>query len=118
LQIIKLTQQYWKLETFFLLLVIAFLSLYPLPNLPAVAGTDKTLHLVAYFFLAFPLGLKKHNNWILFIILFIVFGGIIELIQPYVNRHGEWLDFLANIIGITLGFLAGLTLNKSLIFNS
>ena len=115
--IIKSIQEHWKLETIFLLLVIAFLSLYPLPKLPEFPGTDKTHHLVAYFLLALPSGLKKPNKWVLFIFLFIIFGGVIEIIQPYVNRYGEWLDFLANTIGVILGFFLGVVLNNKFLTN-
>ena len=83
------------LITIFLLLVITFLSLYPLPELPEFSGTDKTHHLVAYFILVFPSGLRKPKKWGLFVFLFIIFGGVIEMIQPYVNRYGEWFDFFA-----------------------
>jgi uncharacterized membrane protein HdeD (DUF308 family) len=44
-------------------------------------------------------------------------SGIIELIQPYVNRHGEWLDFLANTIGVFSGFAIG-KISSLLIENS
>ena len=110
--IIKSIQQHWKPVTIFLLLVIAFLSLYPLPKPPELQGTDKTYHLVAYFLLALPSGLKKPNKWVLFIFLFIIFGGVIEMIQPYVNRYGEWLDFFANTIGVISGFFVGVILNN------
>jgi len=40
--------------------------------------------------------------------LIIVFGGAIELIQPYVNRQGEWQDFLADAIGALIGVAIGL----------
>ena len=94
------------------MLIIAFLSLYPLTKLSEFPGTDKTHHLVAYFFLALPSGLKKPNKWALHICLFIIFGGVIEMIQPYLNRYGEWLDFFANTIGVIFGFFVGLTLNN------
>jgi VanZ family protein len=94
------------------MLLIAFLSLYPLPEFPDLKGTDKTHHLIAYFFLALPLGLKKPNYWVLYFCLFIIFGGVIEMIQPYVNRYGEWLDFFANTIGVFFGFFVGLILNN------
>ena len=98
-------------------MVIAFLSLYPLPKLPEFPDTDKAYHLAAYFLLALPSGLKKPNKWVLFIFLFIIFGGIIEIIQPYVNRYGEWLDFLANTIGVILGFFLGVVLNNKFLTN-
>ena len=80
--------------------------------MPEFQGTDKTYHLIAYFLLALPLGLKKPNKCILIIFLFIIFGGVIEVIQPYVNRYGEWLDFFANTMGVLSGFFAGVTLNN------
>ena len=115
--LIKSIQQNWKSVTICLLLVIAFLSLYPLPKIPEFQGTDKTFHLVAYFLLALPSGLKKPNKWILFIYLFIIFGGVIEMIQPYVNRYGEWLDFFANTIGVFFGFFLGVTLNNKFLIS-
>ena len=113
--ILKSIQQHWKSITIFLLLVITFLSLYPLSELPEFPGTDKTHHLVAYFILAFPSGLRKPKKWVLFVFLFIIFGGVIEMIQPYVNRYGEWLDFFVNTIGVFIGFFAGVVLNKKLL---
>ena len=83
--------------------------------MPELPGTDKTHHLVAYFFLAFPLGLMKPNKWALFIISFIILGGIIEMIQPYVNRYGEWLDFYANTSGVIICFFVGMILKNKLI---
>jgi VanZ family protein len=91
--------------------LIVFLSLYPLEKLPEFQSHDKSNHLVAYFFLAIPLGLKTPNKWGLYICLFIFFGGVIELIQPFVNRYGELFDFIANTIGIFLGFSTGFTIN-------
>ena len=116
--IIKSIQKYWKLVTIVLLLAIAFLSLYPLSKLPEVPGTDKTRHLVAYFFLALPAGLKKPNNYVLYIFLFIIFGGIIEIVQPYVNRYCEWLDFFANTMGVFFGFFVGMIFNNKSLTSS
>ena len=112
LQTLKFIQHHWKTITIFIFLVIAFLSLYPLPKLPEFQSADKTYHLFAYFLLALPSGLKKPNKWVLFIFLFIIFGGVIEIIQPYVNRYGEWLDFFANTIGVISGFFIGVLLSN------
>ena len=90
----------WKLFTFFLLSIITILSLYPLPVLPEVPGSDKSHHLIAYSVLAIPVVLANPKNLLLYLFLLIIYGGLIEIIQPYVNRYGEWLDFLANIIGV------------------
>jgi hypothetical protein len=40
-------------------------------------------------------------------------GGLVELAQAYCTggrRSGEWLDFLANSLGVCLGVLIGLFL--------
>lgn len=39
---------------------------------------------------------------------FILWGGAIELLQPYVNRNGEWLDFAANSLGVVFGVCVGM----------
>ena len=101
-------KQFWKPITIVLLMSILFLSLYPLAKMPEFQGNDKTYHLFAYFLLAFPSGLKEPRKFVFFILVFVTFGGVIELIQPFMNRYGDWLDFLANCIGIILGFSFGI----------
>jgi len=96
----------WKLFTFFLLSIITILSLYPLPVLPEVPGSDKSHHLIAYSVLAIPMVLANPRNLLLYLLLLIIYGGLIEIIQPYVNRYGEWLDFLANTIGVISTYIA------------
>ena len=114
---LRIIQQYWKYLTLFILLIITCLSVFPLQTLPTAPGSDKTHHLIAYFFLAFPSGLRRPKKWVLLICLFIIFGGIIEIIQPYVNRYGEWLDFFANTTGVILGFFVGMVTKVKLLHN-
>jgi len=96
----------WKLFTLFLLSIITILSLFPFPVLPEVPGSDKTHHLIAYSVLATPVVLANPRNLLLYLFLLIIYGGLIEIIQPYVNRYGEWLDFLANTIGVISTYIA------------
>jgi len=105
-KIISLIKRYWFGITLFILAAITFLSLWPLPELPEVPGTDKTHHFIAYGFLMFPAALRKPEKWLLFALFFIAYSGVIELIQPMVNRYGEWLDFGANVSGIVCGMAA------------
>lgn len=102
--------------TVFLMVIITALSLWPVANLPAVPGSDKTHHFIAYGALMFPSALcflstkqfKKVMNVAMF---FVAYSGAIELIQPYVNRYGEWLDLAANSAGLVCGItLASLIL--------
>jgi len=95
----------------FILTDITILSLYPLENLPSVPGSDKTHHFIAYAALMFPAALKK-PKYLPFIVLFFVgWSGAIELIQPYANRYGEWLDLAANTAGIVCGLLIARVVN-------
>ena len=45
-------------------------------------------------------------------LLYICLGGLTELIQTYVNRYGEWLDFIANMTGVLIGSVFGLLVDK------
>lgn len=98
--------RYYKILTIILFVFITALSLFPLPELPEVPGKDKTLHMLAYAVLAFPVSFArpKYIGWILLALL--IWSGIIELIQPYVNRYGEFADLIANGAGLLLGYLA------------
>ena len=102
---------YWIAITLFILAVITVLSLYPLQSLPVVPGSDKTHHFIAYSALMFPVALRRPKYWIFIGISFVFLGGGIELVQPYVNRYGEWLDIAANTAGIFFGLLAAQAIN-------
>jgi len=43
----------------------------------------------------------------------VLMSGLIEILQEYCTdgrRNGDWMDFLANGVGVTLGALLGLTI--------
>lgn len=109
---IKLMADYWFVLSLFLLVIITVLSLSPLPELPKVPGGDKLHHLVAYASLAIPIALtgtrRKGHPLLLIVLLFYIFwGGGIEILQPYMNRYGEWADFFVNALGVVSGALIG-----------
>jgi len=105
--LLNIVKTYWIACTIALLLVISCLSLFPLPELPDMPGNDKTGHLIAYATLMLPTALRRPKHWILIGLCFIAFSGLIELIQPFANRYGEWLDLAANSTGILLGAIIG-----------
>lgn len=78
-------------------------SLMPLAELPAVPGSDKAHHLIGYAALVFCSALRRPSYWLYLVLGFALWGGAIELIQPHVNRYGEWQDLLANCVGLALG---------------
>lgn len=98
-----------------MLTLIAGLSLWPSDSLPQVPGTDKTHHLIAYAMLMLPTALRRPPNWIIWGLLFILYSGALELIQPYVNRHGEWMDLFVNFIGVLCGAIIAVLFDSILI---
>ena len=84
---------------------IAWGTLMPLKELPPVPGTDKFQHLIAFGVFVLPVSLLlPARSWLIFIIA-VVYGGLIEIIQPHVNRYGELGDFFANTVGAVIGVL-------------
>ena len=94
-------QRYWITHTIVILAAISMLSLWP--DLPIAPGSDKIHHLISYAALAFPTALRRPRLWRSVILFFVTYSGFIELVQPFVNRHGEWLDMLANTTGVGCG---------------
>ena len=102
------------------LTVISFISIGDIPNL----GTDyddKIYHIIAYialtvlWFMTFKAPVIKIK--IMYLGLFcVIFGIIIEAIQGKVNvnRVGDLLDVVANIIGVLIGLVYCLKTYKKL----
>tara|TARA_R110002167_G_scaffold66848_2_gene189148 strand:+ start:1830 stop:2216 length:387 start_codon:yes stop_codon:yes gene_type:complete len=101
---LRFLQKHWLSITLFNLLMITALSLWPVDQLPEVPGSDKTHHLLAYALLMFPAALAHPRRWLLHGLFFIGWSGAIELIQPHMNRYGEWADMAANIAGVVMGY--------------
>lgn len=109
-----LIKTHWISLTLFTLVAITALSLWPLDSLPPVPGTDKTHHLIAYAVLMFPVALRRPDRWIVMGVLFVAYSGAIELLQPYANRYGEWLDLAANTAGVACGIIVAGVMNRLL----
>jgi len=105
LSITNFIKQFWQAITVIILILITVGSLFPVEHLPAAPGSDKTHHFIAYCALMLPVALRRPKYWLAFALFFILWSGLIELIQPYVNRYGEWLDMLANTGGVLLAII-------------
>ena len=82
-------------------------ALAPQTDMPQLfALADKVLHTLAFAALAL-VGLRAYPRHVLIIcVLLIALGGLIEVIQGYTfTRSQEWEDFLADILGVSLGAL-------------
>jgi VanZ family protein len=109
--LLTIIRTYWIYITLFLLVVITLLSLTPLPSLPAVPGSDKIQHFIAYGALMFSIALRKPKYWLWIAFFLISWSGVIELLQPYVNRYGDWMDMAANSGGVVCGILLAQLIN-------
>jgi VanZ family protein len=90
---------------------IGYLTLTPNPSPNYLLNSnDKLAHLLGFAFLLLPAALLYRHALYWILPCAIAFGGVIEIIQPYVNRKGEWGDFWADAIGAILGASAGLLL--------
>ena len=91
--------------------------------LSGVAFIDKWTHLVMYggtcsvIWFEYLRCHEQLNGWKLFLLAWlgpVLMGGLLELLQAYctTNRSGEWLDFWADSLGVTLAVGVGLLLRK------
>lgn len=114
--IIKLLSTLRRHALFFLvfyIILITVLSLINIGKLPEIGSDydDKLYHAAAYFvfvILCFNYLKKSEIKYaVLLSVLFPVFYGIIiEVFQQAMNtnRTFDWLDIVANIIGVILGY--------------
>ncbi|MBP3252343.1 MAG: VanZ family protein [Prevotella sp.] len=114
--------------TLLCLALIFFLSLLidvPESKLNDVTYIDKWTHFIMYGGTCSVMWweyLRCHDRvewwklWLYAIIGMVVLGGVIELLQAYCTAHrsGEWLDFVADSLGVALGAGVGLLLNKKM----
>lgn len=95
-----------------LAVLIGILALIPLSVPQGVPGTDKMHHVIAFAALVLPIAALSPRSLIWVLPLVIAYGGLIEIIQPYTGRFGEWKDFQADVIGALLGMFFGLVIHR------
>jgi VanZ family protein len=95
--------------------VLAIASLVPVDLLPQQAATiwDKGQHAFGFAWLAL-IGLLAYSDKPLTVLpALLVYGGVIELLQAATGwRYGEWLDFLADGIGVVIGAVLWLLVRR------
>ena len=99
------------------MLIIVVISGYPGEKIPEVPvwQFDKLVHSIVYAMLSFLMLIPFHKQYIglnnrlkigAIVILFGVFyGGFMEFLQNtiFINRNGNWYDFVANAFGAIIG---------------
>lgn len=98
--------------TVILVAVISVLTLTPIPAPQGLGWSDKTYHLFAFMALTIPIATLR-PKWLIFAILaFAMFGGAIEIIQPFVGRSRDFADWIFDLYGVVIGGVIGLLLNS------
>ena len=109
---------------FIIIWILSLMPFFPETPLDDVKFIDKWTHLVMYGGTCSVLWIeymRSHKTTGSAVKLFflawlapILMSGLLELLQAYATttRSGEWLDFAANSLGVTLGAAVGLLLMK------
>lgn len=100
----------WFLVGLALAAFVLVLCLLPSKDLPAIHLWDKLEHALAYVALAFWFGnvvVRRDYFWLG--LALVAFGGLIELLQAHVGRDAEWMDLLADTVGVAVGLLLAMT---------
>jgi VanZ family protein len=95
-------------------IILFILTTVPSDALPSISGFDKLEHFTAYTVLTFMIGLAAHFQSIfnfkkndLYLVVFSItatYSILDELHQiPIRGRYFDWLDLLANYVGIFVG---------------
>ena len=96
-------------------LSVSWLTLTP-QDLPKVdtLPVDKLAHVAAFTALILPSAILRPRFLRWTFPLAALLGFSIELIQPYVGRSREWMDVVADCIGLVVGTGLGLMMRRFL----
>lgn len=98
-------KKYWFFLSFFFILLIGVNSLWPRLELQQdFTLHDKFFHFLAYLSLSSPVSIARPKNHKFILLFFIFYGGLIEVIQPFVNRSMDIFDFFANCMGVYFAY--------------
>jgi len=101
-----------KVVFYLYVLIILFLSFYPVPETPT---SDKLNHFIAFFVysILYRIALQK-SYWSNFFTAFLL-GAFIEIVQYFIPyRSGEYADLVADIFGALCGMFLIFTFEFSL----
>lgn len=89
--------------------IISLLTLTPVtaPSLGSIEHADKIYHALAFAGLALPIATLRPGWLVVAVPTYAAFGGLIEIIQPFVGRDCSFADWVADLIGVGLGIVAG-----------
>lgn len=96
---------FWRIALAAALCVSTALLLLPLgPNVPST-GWDKSNHLLAFALLAMLACRAWPARIAAALAALLAYGGLIEILQSFTGyRSAEWADWLADALGLLLGW--------------
>ena len=105
----------------FIVWVLSLMPFFPETGLEGVPFIDKWTHFLMYgstctvIWWEYVCQHQKYDAKRLFTwawLMPIIMSGVLELLQEYATttRRGEWLDFMANSTGVTIGAAIGILL--------
>ncbi|MCV6825827.1 MULTISPECIES: VanZ family protein [Halocynthiibacter] len=95
--------------------VIALLTLMPVSVPKSLPGDDKLYHMLAFFGLTLPCAVIYPRALVRVVLAAVLYGALIELIQPTVGRSREMADLIADTTGVFLGAAIGWPLHHAFI---
>ena len=92
--------KYKKILSYFVLISIFVLSVIKVPENNCPDNSDKFVHMIMYFFVAWIFHYLKYKHYIM---LSICYGILMEIIQYFLPwRSFSFLDIIANVSGTLL----------------
>ncbi len=91
---------------------ILYLALSPQALQASIGVNDKILHFIAFAALILPCAIFLARSLVWILPLALLFGGVIEILQPDFGRDASWSDFQADALGVAGGVLLGLALRS------
>ncbi len=107
----------WRVLLLFLMAVVSWFAFAPDPGGPGFAHADKLKHVLAFAALGFAATLAGRasvpRQWRVVLSL-LAYGAFIEVVQSYLpSRRGDWLDMLADALGVAVGMALVVAMRKS-----
>lgn len=108
----------WQIPLFILGWIgISLATLLPAEQLPSAPGSDKLHHVIGFATWTIMVAAGNFKTFSYLCVFIWLWGGAIELIQPHVNRYGEWADFAGDSLGVLIVFIVVFCLRKFQLIN-
>jgi VanZ family protein len=107
----------WLVVLVLLLAIISGLAFGPASHTPNLPGWDKVNHLLAFLVLGTVASFAHAPGWrrtMLTASGLLLYGAFIEIVQAQLpNRHGDWDDLVADVVGLLCGLLLAAALRRA-----